>query len=99
VSKLFSLSLLTSDISAPNGYRASDANNAARSLNLPEVLSPVRGNRGFKSHQPDVPQHAGTNILHAIVERCMLIIMYCMHKICADTGLAVLSVRYENQRA
>ena len=52
-------------------------------------------NRGC--HPKSVVRHGA--ILHAIFEKCMLIIRYCMHKNCAGTRLAVLSVRYENQRA
>jgi hypothetical protein len=52
-------------------------------------------NRGW--HPRSVARHDA--ILHAIFEKCMLIISYCMHKNCAGTRLAVLSVRYENQRA
>jgi hypothetical protein len=86
------------DVSAPED---SVANNANRYLKpgspfiCPRKPPPQSQNRGW--HLRSAARLRA--ILHAIFRKCMLIISYCMHKNCAGTCLAMLSVRYENQRA
>jgi hypothetical protein len=86
------------DVSAPED---SVADSATRNLKLgspficprkppPQVAKPRFG--------PQI-RYRRHSILHTILKKCMLIFNYCMHKYCAGTCLAVLSVRYENQCA